>query len=180
MKFSCDSCHAQYMISDEKVGAAGVRVRCKKCGNVIHVKHVEAEPPPQEDATVVMTADKLHQIQDQLNAARGMGPDGTPSPPKVTADEIGQAFDSMFSDRTADDGAVQPGQPPVAAAPAGGESDTDRAETRVLTAGDMQRMATDLAPPAPGAFDEKTVAAPYTRAPSRPGAIVEWFVAIHE
>ena len=29
MKFSCDRCDAQYMISDEKVGPKGVRVRCK-------------------------------------------------------------------------------------------------------------------------------------------------------
>ena len=27
MKFSCDSCGASYMISDEKVGPNGVRVR---------------------------------------------------------------------------------------------------------------------------------------------------------
>jgi predicted Zn finger-like uncharacterized protein len=92
MKFSCDSCHAQYMISDEKVGAAGVRVRCKKCGNVIHVKRVEEAAPPQEDATVVMTADKLAQIRDELDAARGVGPGAVTSPPKVTADEIGKAF----------------------------------------------------------------------------------------
>ena len=40
MKFSCDRCDAQYMISDEKVGPKGVRVRCKKCGNVIPVRRV--------------------------------------------------------------------------------------------------------------------------------------------
>ncbi len=190
MKFSCDSCHAQYMISDEKVGAAGVRVRCKKCGNVIHVKRVEEEAPPQEDATVVMTADKLAQIRDQLDAARGIGPDAVTSPPKVTADEIGKAFDSMFSERTAEDGAVQPPQAaaPVAAEaaappPVGQDEDPDRAETRVLTAGDMQRISSELAPaPPPAVFDtENTVAAPYTARPaSRPGVVVEWFVAIRE
>src|SRR5512133_3509521 len=40
MKFTCDSCSAQYMISDEKVGPNGVKVRCKKCGNVIVVRRV--------------------------------------------------------------------------------------------------------------------------------------------
>src|SRR6267142_2750130 len=38
MRFVCDSCRAQYMISDEKVGPKGVKVRCKKCGYVILVK----------------------------------------------------------------------------------------------------------------------------------------------
>jgi len=35
MKFTCDSCGAAYMISDDKVGPGGVKVRCKKCGNVV-------------------------------------------------------------------------------------------------------------------------------------------------
>ena len=170
------------MISDEKVGAAGVRVRCKKCGNVIHVKRVESEPPP-EDATVVMTADKLASIQGQLDAARNAGDAG---PPKPTADEIGQAFDSMFADRTDETSNVgAPAPPPAAAATSALPlDDPDRAETRVLTAGDMQRIAGDPAqilPPTPGSFDnEATVAAPVPRPPSRPPDQVEWFVAIHD
>ena len=42
MRFVCDSCRAQYMISDEKVGPEGVKVRCKKCGYVILVKKADA------------------------------------------------------------------------------------------------------------------------------------------
>src|SRR6476660_7038708 len=42
MRFVCDSCRAQYMISDEKVGPNGVKVRCKKCGYVILVRKAEA------------------------------------------------------------------------------------------------------------------------------------------
>jgi predicted Zn finger-like uncharacterized protein len=38
MKFECDSCHAQYMIADEKVGKRGVKVKCKRCGHVIIVR----------------------------------------------------------------------------------------------------------------------------------------------
>jgi predicted Zn finger-like uncharacterized protein len=41
MRFVCDSCRAQYMISDDKVGAKGVKVRCKKCGYVILVRRAE-------------------------------------------------------------------------------------------------------------------------------------------
>ncbi|HYV48338.1 MAG TPA: adventurous gliding motility protein GltJ [Myxococcaceae bacterium] len=52
MRFVCDSCRAQYMISDDKVGAKGVKVRCKKCGYVILVRKADGEttqvaPMPQ-------------------------------------------------------------------------------------------------------------------------------------
>jgi predicted Zn finger-like uncharacterized protein len=42
MRFSCDGCSAKYMISDDKVGPGGVKVRCKKCGHVTHVRRGEA------------------------------------------------------------------------------------------------------------------------------------------
>lgn len=45
MRFVCDSCRAQYQIADEKVGAKGVKVRCKKCGYVILVKPGQEGPP---------------------------------------------------------------------------------------------------------------------------------------
>lgn len=46
MRFVCDSCRAQYMISDEKVGPKGVKVRCKKCSYVILVRRPEPALPP--------------------------------------------------------------------------------------------------------------------------------------
>ncbi|MDP1830369.1 MAG: GYF domain-containing protein [Archangium sp.] len=42
MRFVCESCRAQYMINDEKVGPKGVKVRCRKCGYVILVKRADA------------------------------------------------------------------------------------------------------------------------------------------
>jgi predicted Zn finger-like uncharacterized protein len=42
MRFVCESCRAQYMINDEKVGPKGVKVRCRKCGYVIVVKRADA------------------------------------------------------------------------------------------------------------------------------------------
>ncbi len=46
MKFSCDACGAQYMIADEKIGPRGVKVRCKKCANVIILRPGASSPPP--------------------------------------------------------------------------------------------------------------------------------------
>ena len=51
MRFVCDSCRAQYMISDDKVGAKGVKVRCKKCGHVITVRPAGAAAPPVLEET---------------------------------------------------------------------------------------------------------------------------------
>lgn len=42
MRFVCESCRAQYMINDDKVGPKGVKVRCRKCGYVITVKRTDA------------------------------------------------------------------------------------------------------------------------------------------
>jgi len=42
MRFVCESCRAQYMINDDKVGPKGVKVRCRKCGYVILVKRTDA------------------------------------------------------------------------------------------------------------------------------------------
>ncbi len=43
MRFSCEGCNAKYMISDDKVGPSGVKVRCKKCGHVTVVRRTEPE-----------------------------------------------------------------------------------------------------------------------------------------
>jgi predicted Zn finger-like uncharacterized protein len=77
MKFTCDSCNAQYMISDEKVGPNGVKVRCKKCGNVILVRHADAKAPAPQPAKAA-----------------------APHPGGLDA-ELGQAFDNAFGDAPA-------------------------------------------------------------------------------
>ena len=45
MRFSCEGCSSKYMISDDKVGPGGVRVRCKKCGHVTLVRRGEPVAP---------------------------------------------------------------------------------------------------------------------------------------
>jgi len=76
MKFTCDRCSAQYMISDEKVGPAGAKVRCKKCGHVILVKRAAAEG---------------------ANGAAAPAP----APERGLDVELGQAFDTAFGDAPA-------------------------------------------------------------------------------
>ena len=91
MKFTCDSCGSAYMIPDDKVGPAGVKVRCKKCGNVVTVRRPEAAPAP--------------------------APEPAPPPPAEQPqggldDELGAAFDHAFG------GAPALAPAPEAAAPA--------------------------------------------------------------
>jgi len=45
MKFSCDKCNTSYVIADEKVGRR-LKVRCKKCGNIILIHGRTATVPP--------------------------------------------------------------------------------------------------------------------------------------
>jgi len=79
------------MIADEKVGARGVKVKCKKCGNMIVVKPAPAASATPESAPA-STSD--------MSASSGFGGGGfagettqTPAP----QGELGGAFNSMFA-----------------------------------------------------------------------------------
>ncbi|ABC83077.1 adventurous gliding motility protein GltJ [Anaeromyxobacter dehalogenans] len=105
MKFGCERCDAQYMISDDKVGPNGVKVRCKKCGNVIRVRRA-AENGAVAPETPASTA------------AAGDGAAGAPAPAGAAPEggldaELGQAFDHAFGD-TPPAGVAAPGPDPDA------------------------------------------------------------------
>jgi predicted Zn finger-like uncharacterized protein len=78
MKFNCDSCGVAYMISDEKVGPNGVRVRCKKCGNQITVRRAEPAAP-------------VAPVLERTGPATSPGLDA----------ELGSAFDQAFGGQAA-------------------------------------------------------------------------------
>jgi len=65
MRFACDGCDAKYMISDDKVGPGGVKVRCKKCGHVILVRRSEPELAPEAAAGGGLAVDWWIAIADQ-------------------------------------------------------------------------------------------------------------------
>ena len=92
MKFSCDSCGAQYMISDDKVGPNGVKVRCKKCSNIVVVRRT-----PAAEAVAPQPAP---------------APDPAPNQPTRKElgleEELGQAFDAAFGEPPGGEG-PQPG-----------------------------------------------------------------------
>jgi predicted Zn finger-like uncharacterized protein len=104
MRFVCDSCRAQYMISDDKVGANGVKVRCKKCGNVIVVRR-----PQDAEADAALSG--LEESAAQPPAPEA--PTGENSIfSGVDDDEIGAAFESALGERQDDQPAAPPEEEP--------------------------------------------------------------------
>jgi predicted Zn finger-like uncharacterized protein len=114
MRFVCDSCRAQYMISDDKVGANGVKVRCKKCGNVIVVRR------PQDAGAEAEVA--LRGLEE--TAPQPPAPEAPTGENSIFSDvddaEIGAAFESALGERQDDEPVGPPPQdepPPEANLP---------------------------------------------------------------
>jgi predicted Zn finger-like uncharacterized protein len=110
MRFVCDSCNAQYMISDDKVGAKGakgVKIKCKKCGHMILVRPAGAAAPKDNGASDAPAADSTMAAASESNGAAGSAAAGLPSsigtPPNgglftgVEEDEIGAVFDQVLN-----------------------------------------------------------------------------------
>jgi predicted Zn finger-like uncharacterized protein len=102
MRFVCDNCRAQYMISDDKIGAKGVKIRCKKCGKQIVVRPAGASAPKDEGAPAAeSTAAAASNGAASSNAAGELASLGTPPEgglfTGVEEDEIGAVFDQVLS-----------------------------------------------------------------------------------
>ncbi|WP_237758169.1 GYF domain-containing protein, partial [Anaeromyxobacter sp. PSR-1] len=96
------------MISDDKVGPNGVKVRCKKCGNVIRVRRAAENgavaPETPASTTAAVAGD---------GAAGAPAPGGGAAPEGGLDAELGQAFDHAFGD-TPPAGVAAPGPDPDA------------------------------------------------------------------
>ncbi len=150
MRFACDSCRAQYMISDEKVGARGVKVRCKKCGHVIHVRR---EALAEAEAAVAA-------LEEAQAPAANAAPE-TPTSDNnifsgVDEDEIGAAFDQALG-----------GEGTAVTNPFQQADDTD--STRVMDEESVKRFA-----------EMSQGSTPTPVPPPPPTAGYDWFVAVNE
>jgi len=178
MRFVCDSCRAQYMISDEKVGSNGVKVRCKKCGYVILVRKAEAPaaasmplPPVMDDdegegKTQIMQNPMISPDDGKLGGGRSSS---TAVLKGIQDDEISGVFDQVLTGKPRAAAAAPPEDD--SSASLGGEAD-DRLQTRVLDAEMMQKLASE------SNGDSGDNAAP--RKSNGNGASHDWFVAIDE
>jgi len=82
MKFVCDNCGTQYLISDEKVGPKGAKIRCKRCGNIILLRPGESTPESER------------QEEPSVPTDRNVAPDS--DVPEEDRDELGEAFDQLI------------------------------------------------------------------------------------
>src|SRR5260370_25956782 len=99
MRFVCASWHAQYMISDDKLGAKGAKGRCKRCGHVILVRRPEVVPLPEPVRSEAAPAadhpgaeadDEKDGSKKHVSAAEILS--------GVQDDEIGAAFDQALTE----------------------------------------------------------------------------------
>jgi len=166
MRFVCDSCRAQYMISDDKVGAKGVKVRCKKCGFVILVRRTEAATELAE--TQVMSSPVVNEGSAspsvQTFQAGGDLPFGGGEDSLFAGadDEIGAMFDQVLG------GGSPTAAPPDAEVP---PDDDEVVQTRVVDASAMQKLAAETAE---RDDDDKTQMEP------APAAAHDWYAAIDD
>jgi predicted Zn finger-like uncharacterized protein len=159
MRFVCDSCRAQYMISDDKVGPKGVKVRCKKCGHTITVRPAGApagkESAPEPASTEAPSA-AVHGVGKEPEPAATM-PASLGTPPEgglftdMEEDEIGAVFDQVLSTGSQK---LPTGEPSAEAA------------AREASAENVRKLAEAEAEPSK---DE-----------AKPASAHEWFVAIDD
>ncbi len=119
MKFVCDECGTQYLISDEKVGPKGAKVRCKRCGNIIIVRPIQSgQQTAGTDPMASMTEPQGRPLDD--------------SEPSQEQDELGQAFDQLLK------GGLDAGEDD--------EADEDEGQaTEIFSMDELQRLRTDKA-----------------------------------
>jgi len=163
MRFVCESCRAQYMINDEKVGPKGVKVRCRKCGYVILVKRADASKgggpvtmsndPDDALATQVMQTPlspaEATLSSDDTQAEEMTSPGTSTSGPTLAEAAGGSAKDSFFGADEDEIGAVfdqvlkggSSSTPKEESNGADAGSNDDRQSTRVIDADTVRKLA---------------------------------------
>ncbi len=82
MKFTCDKCKTQYLISDDKLGSRGVKIRCKRCSNVIILQadgSMSSQSLPESRPTIP-EKDSTDKLPSELEEK----------------DDVGEVFDNLF------------------------------------------------------------------------------------
>lgn len=164
MKFECDSCHAQYMIADEKVGKRGVKVKCKKCQHVIIVRPNKGDKAAEKAASKAARAEEPVEKEEASTAGFDDGrtelSSGEPPPPPPPPADDGtltgnppQGLDELRRAGPDNDPAAD-GDPFAAS------------EHNSFAAGGPTDPAMAAMPPVPGASDEEPESTGNHRAPA--------------
>ncbi|HYO58137.1 adventurous gliding motility protein GltJ [Archangium sp.] len=157
MRFVCDSCRAQYMISDDKVGAKGVKVRCKKCGYNIVVRPAGSASAKEEGTSGEAAGGAAASEAPSNNDGFGLPPTlGTPPEGGIFSgvedDELGAVFDQVLNS----------GSHRIPAGEAAGDSPAQLDAAALSDAGEPVRKLAEA------------------EGKARSAASHEWFIAIDE
>ncbi len=180
MKFVCDACNAKYQIGDDKVAGKTLRMKCRRCGNMIQVAATVTESSvsqklPSEPAAGSVPA---------MGALESSGEDGAtivrPSPLFLFQKEGGAPAASAAP---APGGVPRPGAaprivPPARASMRGSSPQIDPSGVAAIPAAAPSAPA--HSPSAPGLYGgfAKAVAAPAPKAASTPLPTEDWYVGI--
>ncbi len=90
MKFLCEHCKAKYQIADEKVAGRTVRMKCRKCGNLIEVRAAVTEtsvnaklPTDPRGAEPVVSTDASKTIRGGKPLATSLSAAPKPAPARA-------------------------------------------------------------------------------------------------
>ncbi|MHB1844952.1 MAG: zinc-ribbon domain-containing protein, partial [Deltaproteobacteria bacterium] len=91
MRFVCGKCQTRYTVPDEKARGKALKVRCKKCGNVISLRPEAApspEPAPEaQESTQMVDVEQLRRLQAEIREpAAASSPRVVRSPPAPKAE----------------------------------------------------------------------------------------------
>lgn len=70
MIITCPSCQARFNVDEDKLGLAGRRVRCSKCGNAWHQTAHEPEDAPEIEPAVEIEADEARALFGMIDNGR--------------------------------------------------------------------------------------------------------------
>lgn len=194
MRFVCDSCRAQYMISDDKVGVKGVKVRCKKCGYVILVRRAaanaaDAAPPPSSDSPGAAASSLPFDSEEGAGSAgdpdSGSAGDAAPAEGEAASgtaqsalsgiqdDEIGAVFDQVLKSgphKIEEKPSINSLAPPPDDEDLSLGMDDDLASTRAVSTDALKKLVAEAEAQATGGSGPKNA----TSIPN------DWFVAIDD
>jgi predicted Zn finger-like uncharacterized protein len=88
MKFVCSHCASQYLISDDKIGPKGVKIKCQRCSSIILVKPESLFKPEEPKET---QAQDVAENQDMDGGSENQ------------SDDVAEAFDHLLQAKLGDE-----------------------------------------------------------------------------
>ena len=114
MRFSCKKCDTQYTIADEKVRGKVIKIRCKRCSNLIVVRSSSPSDLPQsspEQVAGVLHDSSLemefeHAFKEIYDSGLGRPPDEVIDEPAESSSEAGDEVEWYYGLDGAEEGPI--------------------------------------------------------------------------